>query len=365
MKLENTFRLAVACPHPEDGTSLMRGIGPLAAMSKQDRRLELDLAQTHPDGSPAYSWDWLVRCDALFLQRPHAAQDVSAAQTARAFGRPVWLDWDDDLSCVPESNHYRQFHDPQEMKFLMTRLWALADVVSVSTEHLRERLLEAGFAPGTPKPLRDQMDAEKVRVIPNACHWELRQHPRTRRVVWRGGKSHDDDIMQFLPEIGAVARLPQFCKWEWWFMGEMSPYVMSRVKAAIPEANLKLGYKDFVHQFVGALGALAPWLVIVPLGDTMFNRSKSNLAWIEATSAGAQCLAPDWLEWQKPGARLYASKAEFQAKLRAALEAFNATVNGDPGRDYIRNHLMLDAVNEQRWKILRQLCAKEQKPIVV
>ncbi len=176
------FKLAVCCPHPEDGTSLMRGIGPLAAMARQDRRLQLDLCQQHPDGSPALSWDWLIRSDALFLQRPYSALDVGAAQTARAFGRPVWVDWDDDLSCIPDSNFYRQFHDPAEMKIYMARLWALADVVTVSTEHLRERLLENGFAPGTSKPIRVQMDGGKVRVLPNACHWEnlLRRPPGPR-----------------------------------------------------------------------------------------------------------------------------------------------------------------------------------------
>ena len=354
------FKLAVDCPDPEDGTSLMRGIGPLAAMCRQDRRLELSRCLVTPQGAPGYSWDWLVECDALFLQRPYTFEAVACAQTARAFGRPVWVDWDDDLTCVPESNYFHSAHPPERAKKVMALCWALADVVTVSTNHLRERLLELGLGQQLPKSAREQLDAGKVRVIPNACHWPMRNAPRTRRVVWRGGRSHDEDVMAFLPAIAEVARLPQFSQWEWWFVGEMSAYVAAQVKAAIPAPNLRADYKDFIHQYMGALNALAPWLVMVPLADNMFNRSKSNLAWIEATAAGAVTLAPDWEEWRRPGVVNYADRPNFKGYLRWFLETFgeqNVSVHATKSRDYIDEYLLLDKVNENRWEIIESLGA--------
>ncbi len=175
--------------------------------------------------------------------------------------------------------------------------------------------------------------------------------------------------MQFLPAIAEVARLPQFSKWEWWFMGEMSPYVAAQVKAAIPAPNLRADYKDFLHQYMGALVSLAPWLVIVPLADTLFNRSKSNLAWIEATTAGALTLAPDWEEWRRPGMVTYKDAEQFAGLLYRCVDEFDQAVNVHPNceafsRPCVRNNLLLDRVNEARWDIVNELGSAGVPPAV-
>jgi hypothetical protein len=355
--LTKTFKLGVACPNTVDGTSLMRGVGPLAAMSRQERKLELVFPKATQDGGLYLGWDWLAQLDGLFLQRPQSAFDVSAAQTAKSFGLPVWVDFDDDLSSVPESNEYRRRHDPQQMQQIMARCWALADVVTVTVEALRERLLENSFGGGVDPVIRRQLDANKIRVVPNALHWPLRHGPRTRRVVWRGGKSHDADLMAFLPAIKEVARMPQFSQWEWHFMGEMSAYVQSAIVAAIPAENLRIGFGDFPHQYIAALGLLCPWLVMVPLEDNTFNRCKSPLAWIEASASGATCLAPDWASWNLPGALKYAGREDFAEQLRLALMkytgVFTMTEEARMSRQYIENYLTLAETNKERWKIIQ------------
>lgn len=370
MKAELTrFRLGVLCPQPTDGTSLVRGIGPLAALARADRRLELDICPVEADGAPAVSWDWLVRCDALFLQRPQSAVHIAAAVTAKSFGRPVWVDWDDDLTCVPEHNPYRRLYEPGEMRALFGKLAHLADVVSVSTEALAERVRECArgtngasaemkkeFAASQREAGYQEREKARVRVIPNACAWRFTDAPRQRRVVWRGGKSHDADLLEFLPALRAVARLPQFGKWKWCFMGEIGPLVMCELRKAIPAENLEAGYADFVHQYMAAFGHLGPWLNIVPLQASAFNRAKSNLAWIEATCAGAITLAPDWPEWQRPGVVNYQGLEGFAEKLRLALGAFESPGWGaDFSRDFIKGNLLLEQVNARRWEIIGEL----------
>lgn len=357
--IDRKFRLAVVCPNGNDVTSMMRGIGPLAAMSQQDRRLELDIAQVNPDGSPYLAWEWLVQSDAVFLQRPFDRLHIEACVTARMFNRPVWLDWDDDLTVV--SRHNPQYHKfpPAEMRQRMARLLMLADVVSVSTEQLRDRALDLVFSPDTPKAVRDEMDRGKVRVIPNACHWAFNESPRQKRVVWRGGTSHNEDVLEFLPVIREVSRLPQYVDWKWTFLGNPPPQVYD----AILPGNLdEPGYVDSAHMYMSAFGYLGPWLAIVPLKDTLFNRAKSNLAWLEATCAGALTLAPDWPEWRRPGVVLYKDPKDFGTQLKLGLDAFNATrLSGNVivSRKWLVDNLTLERVNAARWEIIRKISKAE------
>lgn len=364
LKTQNSkFKLGVACPQQNDGTSLMRGVGPLSRMARQDRRLELVFPKMTADGGLYLGWDWLAQLDGLFLQRPQTAFDVSAAQTARSYGLPVWVDFDDDLSSVPHSNEYRRMYKPENQAQIMARCWALADVVTVTVQALKDRLLDTCFGNQIDAAIRSQMDANKVRVVPNALHWPVRALPRRRRVVWRGGKSHDADLMRFLPAIKSVARMPQFCKWEWHFMGEMSAYVQSAIVNAIPAENLQIGFGDFPHQYIAALQLLSPWLVIVPLEDNTFNRCKSPLAWIEASAAGAGTLAPDWPSWDMPGVIKYGSLEGFEETLKRELFSFpNETEqkvlvhpSARNSEQFICEKLKLDEVNKLRWEIINKV----------
>lgn len=361
------FKLAVSCPCIDDGTSLVRGEGPLGAMARHDRRLEIDHAPTI-DGNQMLSWSWIHRNDALLLQRPFRPEDVRAAVHAKMMQRPVWVDWDDDLTSVPPHNPYHHLYDHAKMRQTIAKLATLADVVTVTTERLAERIKEVSglkpkvsSPPGAPptRDLRLQTADSKLLVLPNACHWprELERSatiPRQRRVTWRGGKSHNEDILEFLPAIAELARLPQFSQWKWCFLGE-PPW---QVKQALPAERLEFFAEDIFH-YLPSFGYLAPWVNIVPLKDDLFNRSKSNLAWIEGTCAGAITLAPDWYEWWRPGVVNYKSSEEFKKVLRGVMSEIRTTTPYvERSRDYIRRELLLDHVNAARWKILNNFAAE-------
>ena len=217
--------------------------------------------------------------------------------------------------------------------------------------------MEKGFTAGVDPVIRRQCDAGKIRVIPNALAWPMRSAPRTKRVVWRGGKSHDGDLMAFLPAIREVSRMPQFGDWEWHFMGEMSAIVEAAIREAVPAQNLRLGFGDFPHQYIAALALLAPWLVIVPLEDHTFNRCKSPLAAIEATAAGAGVLAPAWEAWlAMTGGKGYTGRDEFRDRLKADLLGYAPELLKHPlaavNHDFVRDNLRLPLVNRLRWEIL-------------
>lgn len=344
------LKLAMCCPVGWDGTSLVRGEGPFFSMSRQDRRLEIELCP-EVEGQQQITWNWIARNDVLFLQRPFRDIDIHAAILARMMNRPVWVDWDDDLTCLHPANVHAKLYPPEKMRATMGKLITLADVVTVTTEALKRKCEELGGHGRAGAPSH----ADKIRIIPNACHWPFSTAQRQRRVTWRGGHSHDADVMEFLPAIAEAARLPQFSQWKWCFLGE-PPW---QVKEAIPADRFEQ-WADQPHMYMPAFGYLGPWVNIVPLKDSAFNRSKSNLAWIEGTCAGAITVAPNWEEWKRPGTVQYDGAGDFGKVLRIVMGGF-----GDGGghvtdsRRFIQDNLLLDHVNQRRWVVLQELMSRE------
>lgn len=335
------LRLAVYCPRPHDATSLYRAMGPLSAMERQEPRLELLLPPFNNEGQEL-SWSWFGRADALFVQRPWLREHAQLIVQAKMAGVPVWVDWDDDYATVHPSNP--SFAVYQGCEEMLDRIAKLADVVSVSTEEIKTRRSKAT---GT---------QSKFRVVPNACHWPITpgSAERMRRVSWRGGASHEYDLLQVLPHLAEIARLPQFGQWEWCFLGDV-PW---QVQAAFPRDRFIGGFGAEPYLYMEAMGKLLPFVHIVPLADTKFNPAKSNLAWLEATAAGAVVIAPDWQEWQRPGVINYSNRQDFRDKLIQVMASF-AEHKTHPkfleSRAFIREHLLLEQVNQWRWQILNQL----------
>ncbi len=314
-------------------------------MMREEPRFEYVLPRQVPEGWNL-GWDYLAGCDAVFLQRPCLDVHLQYANQVKAMGLPLWVDWDDDLSCIPRSNPKRgEYYAWAQEGKLMQALAELADVVTVSTDELARRLRHAlgGDARG------------KVRVLPNAYHGQkFYVEPRARVVSWRGSETHEEDVCSVLPQMANVAQLPQFSKWAWAFIGHC-PW---QVHSCMPGLRLRpIGGVDVVF-FQSLLGHLAPWVHIVPLQPNPFNRAKSNVAWLEATGAGAVVIAPDWEEWQRPGIINYKDPGDFERRLRETIEAYNGDQPHGAVRDsrrYIEEHLMLPQVNQKRWQILNEM----------
>lgn len=354
------FRLAVYCPRGDDATSLVRGMGPFAAMEKAEPRFEVMRPVLGPEGQEL-TWDWLARCDAVFVQRPWLPVHAQLCVQAKLMGLPLWVDWDDDyLSIHPSNPNYRGFMHPA-LRETLQQVANLADVVTVTTAELARRVRDL-VERGSGERGADRKDGkDKVLVVPNACHWDLPEgprHGRQRRLTWRGGASHELDITSVLRELSEVARLPQFCNWEWCFLGD-TPW---QVEQAMPRERCLGGFGAEPWLYMESLQRLQPYVHIVPLANYRFNPCKSNLAWLEATAAGAVVIAPGgpkWEEWDRPGILHYESPAEFGKVLRWTLESYREGREHPEvaaSRGFIREELTLERVNGQRWEILNGFC---------
>lgn len=293
-------------------------------------------------------WRHLVDTDILYVQRPMYDHDQDAIRLAKQLGIPIWLDFDDLVTDVPESNPRHAIFANPKVKRVIDSCLRMADVITVTTESLRDDLgLQIG-------------NRSKIHLVPNALNdrWfklNIEKNPeRSNTVVWRGGQSHDQDLMEYQAEIAHLTY--QFPSTEFVFMG--NPF-WGAVKACNPENTRIMPAQDVLSYFQ-ILKALAPKLVIVPLADHPFNRCKSNIAWLEATYAGALTLGPSWREWARPGLLSYKDKDEFakQAawviKEENPLDEFTADLFY-ASKAFVMENLTLEEVNRQRVQIVRSL----------
>ena len=370
------FRLGIFAGDLNQPISMMRHLGPFAAMAKEDPRLELVFPPLI-EGHYQIGWTWLCQCDAVFYSHPSTDRDLSVLWLAQQMGVPVWSEYVDDLFSVQPGNpSYQNVKNKRQLKELVTQAIQFSAYVTAVSQICADAY-----------PF-----SERIAVIPEACHWPQNNFPRRKAVSWRGMGSHDQDTDSVLDAVCAVAK--DFPDWEWTLLGQPNEDLVDRLTAAAgrqPAAGYGEEGKSRVEvapffstpwHMITAWGYRAPFLHIVPLADNAFNRSKSHLAWLEASAIGAAAIVPDYLpEWQQPGVIPYsggsiafASKEDFETVLRREMAGFK--VNGDgvepiptdaggPRGDFHPNVQTAraaiypartqPAINQLRWQILRKL----------
>lgn len=316
-----------------DTTSFYRANGVFHDLKKQ---MDIDITSMDFRQLNDMSWATLFLYDAVFMQRPYQAVAVQLAQYCREIGLPLWMDYDDNLFEVPIDNPGYDIWAAPAIQKNMNSLIQIADVVSVSTHGLKQAFEKLN---------------KNIQVIPNAFNADLfsyRNNPKTNKnMLWRGSNTHNVDLMMYLDEIHHCTQ--KYTDWTFTFFG-YNPYFLPHTP------NRKyIKSTDPIYYF-RQLYKLAPRAMFVPLVNSVFNRCKSNIAWIEATFAGAVCLAPKWEEWNMPGAITYENNAEFLEKMELILnEKVNFKKYNTLSWEFIMEELRLDKINRQRVKLIESL----------
>lgn len=349
------FRLGIYMGDFTQPISLLRCLGPLTAMCKEDDRLELVFPPETAAGKDI-GWSWLARCDAIFYSHPNTDSDLSVLWLAKTMGIPIWSEYVDDIfNVLPTNPHYQAVKNKRALREAVVQAIEFSDVLTAVSDIC---------AKAYPNP-------ERFSVIPEACLWPAWELPRRKCVTWRGLSSHAGDVETVLPQLCAVAK--DFPDWEWALMGEPTEEFVAQLTEAAGinpdngKSRVKMApyFSTPFHQ-IQAWGGCAPYLHLVPLADNEFNRSKSHLAWLEATAIGAAVIVPDHLpEWQMPGTLPYYGgaladgAATFEEVLRR--ELVNYPHNGklhpnvQTAREAVYPALTLPEMNQRRWAVLRQL----------
>lgn len=280
------------------------------------------------------NWSFLSQFDLVMHQRPFSKDSLNICGYLKQCGIKLWLDYDDNLFALnPENPAYALYNDPNIQNNIKEML-KLADIVSVPTEYLRQVYSEFN---------------NNIVIIPNAFNDLLftrpELKPRTNHVIWRGPEAHIFDLMNFSKEINQVTE--EFPEWRFMFAG-FSPWFLSNSnnKGNIP-------FLDVV-MYMKMLSEMAPSCMHVPLADNIFNRCKSNIAWIEGSYAGAVCVVPSW--WNVPGTLSYTDGSSYYEAIKSVIKGeVDKTVMNNMAWEYIMDVLPLSKVNVERLIIINSL----------
>lgn len=294
-------------------------------------------------------WYDMARADIVVLCRPNGdsflqiMSEVKRMETVR-----IWSDFDDDLFNITPANPAHAHFNRDQIKKTVRDALALSDVVTVST-----KTLEQLYGPLMPQP--------SITVIPNAYnHYDrpflpVRPQKKPIRLFWRGSATHVHDLYTIQGVLNAAVKSKEFdvafLGIDTWMLPWLSP-----------------GYKiqpwKTLYSYLDDLPRVAPDWIVVPLENTAFNQAKSNIAWIEATTVGAACLAPAGMpEWVRPGILRYENEDHlFQLMKDISSGGITKEPLVEESRLWLNNFLRLEQVNETRLDVIRQLT---EKPMTV
>lgn len=329
--------------HGQDGCAWYRGIGPWSVLGK-DYADEYNVCFFSGEAQ----WGDLRQAHCLFLLRPYTKPELKMARMAKTLGIPIWVDWDDWLFGLTPDNPSRFIYEDQKVRGDMHEILRMATVVTVTTQALRDALVEVGIT--------------QCVVIPNSYdpHFDRIQEPDRKRskaiqILFRGTATHQRDLAIVDEQLAEVDGDCKAKELSWFFLG-IEPYSVE-----------KLRVHSYVHargvfEYFELLGNLYCDVGIVPLVDTKFNRCKSNIAAMEMAVAGAVPVVPNWPEWNGiPGVMTYDDVAGFKKQLSSVCHEGNFLnrevfkIWNKETLEYFRNELSLSKANKNRVSILQGL----------
>lgn len=278
-------------------------------------------------------WQSIIEYDIIMMQRPFTDEALNLARFLKNFkGISIWADYDDNLFAVPAENRFSRLYG-EESRERIRQIIGLCDAISVTTEELKAII----------EPINPD-----VYVIPNAFNdYIFPSRPdlpkRNKRVFWRGSDSHIYDIMTVGDALNQITR--ECPEYGFIFQGFFPWYLESRSNLyGLPEADVMLYHWNAFK--------MAPELLIAPLSDSVFNKSKSNIAYIEAAFMGAACIAYDFPEWRKPGCHNYKTQEGFYSILKALLNSPYDDREARIAWEYVSDELMLSKINNKRISLI-------------
>ena len=228
-----------------------------------------------------FGWNTVGFYDIVFFHRPNNQDHLNAITVARKNGIPVWVDFDDDLINIQSHNPaYGAFKDKANT---IKEICSLSDVVTVSTEGLRQNYMKAFGTNGG-----------NIEVIENFVAYEnlpfcVPQKKAKFRILWRGSNTHEmdwithrDAFLEFLKDKKNVKFIN---------IGDMP---LSIKKDIEKHCEVESVWGRRLIDYLLWLRTGVADLLFVPLEDNLFNQAKSDCACQEGLIGGMDSVAPEW-----------------------------------------------------------------------
>jgi hypothetical protein len=313
---------------PKSACSYYRGIGPFSKLHKLNNLIDVEFVEN-------MNWNHLINCDILYLVRPVENNYIEVLKTAQDFGVKVWIDYDDCLPEIPADNPSYNYFTQEYILDNINYAIKNADIVSVSSEHIKQY-----FSKINPN----------IIVIENAFNdynykFEKKEN-NTKVISWRGSATHRNDLLSCKIEMVDVST--KFPEWEWVFLGGDPWYISESINNSISIGELE------IIKYNKIFSGINPAIHLIPLVESDFNKSKSNIAWIEATWTGAVCIAPNYLpEFKKPGILNYNENFGYLIEKAIKSKSFRQE-NYNQSFEYIHDNLLLSKINQKRIQIIEE-----------
>jgi glycosyltransferase involved in cell wall biosynthesis len=208
------------------------------------------------------------------------------------YGKPMFMEVDDNHSDVPPwNNAFNSYAPTSYYRQVVNQMMRWSDGLIVSTPHLKETY--AALNPNI-HVVENSLDFKGDRKYVGWDSVSVRKH-RGIRLGWIGGRSHFNDLMMVAPALREIlVELPEVtlvlvnsalipsCQ----FQGVKYPFEgLRNVHYADRSVN--------INRFPAFAASFGFDIAIAPLVDCNFNRSKSNLRWLEMSAMKVPTVCSD------------------------------------------------------------------------
>jgi glycosyltransferase involved in cell wall biosynthesis len=252
-------------------------------MSLPSRYLDMESIYVDVTGG-AVDFDHLLEYDIIFVQRVHNWDSMAVLERLKAGGKRIVYDLDDDIFNVPKSNPAHGSFGYNEQTAAVECM-KLADVVTVSTKVLQERLkvILGGKVPV---------------VVPNAIDpyegWvpteKIGSPDGLKRIFWQGSNTHDEDWNECFEAVQHVMKTRDDVRLV--ILGFMPSKVREGLETEGCWKN-RVEFQDPMapEAYFRMIKHIRADVGLAPLTMNYFNDGKSNIKWMENTMIGMPTVA--------------------------------------------------------------------------
>jgi hypothetical protein len=334
------IKIGVVENNPVSACSYYRSLGPLNKLRYLDKNIEIIVFDK-------VAWFNLVKIDVLFISRPDQEVHLKMIDMAKNLNIPVWIDWDDNIFHVPDYNPAYKHYQNKSLRENNVKNFLLSDILTVSTKELKNFYEQIAI---------DNNEKKNVFVVENAhndYNFPLEEiNGQTDSVFWRGSQTHRNDILTIKDSIHYLSK--KYIDTTWVFIGDDLWYITDKIDNFF---NIKepIDIPSYYKFLIENKSKIA----ICPLMINEFNRSKSNISWMEGIFSGSTVLAPKGLpEFDKPGVVLYdPEKSDSFSYLFDKLSKSNSfrIQKYKESFDYIQENLLLSKINKKRLEVINAI----------
>lgn len=316
------MKIITLTPNQVDATSFYRAWGVFPDIMKRSDITFTDYYDAQMmlgEGKRGFTWANAMQYDAAFFQRAFG-NVIEIAMFMKDCGLKIIYELDDNLWEIPASFDIKRFYDKDKLATMVYML-KISDLVIVSTQALAD-YIETAFD-------------VKCEVVNNAIDlnkYPIQPYNEDGPLIWRGSSTHRSDLRQYREVMEGIEE----------------PLQLWGYDAVNLEPKLKLKKFTFVKPldpiyYFNNLRATKPRGIVTPLVEDVFNACKSNIAYLEATMAGAVCYSNQWSEFKGKGLNL----SEVNNKNHK--EAHEIAV------DDVKNNYSLKMANDKRINLIKSL----------